>query len=161
MKLLVHQSAPRAGFTIVEVVVAMGLFLLGMTCILGLLSFGAALTRTAALRNEGASAVEAVVADLEERMFPLIADGKSLSVGPPVDILNCPLPGRPEVTYSAKATPDPTEKDYPGGALEYRVDVTVAWKSAGESKQKKFTTLCVREIPFSERLRRQFVEKQQ
>ena len=40
------------------------------------------------------------------------------------------------------------------------MDVTVKWKSAGETKQKQFTTLCVREIPFSERLRRQFVEKQ-
>ncbi len=149
----------RAGFTIIEVVVAMGLFLLGMTCVLGLLSFGAALTRTAALRSDGASAVEAVVADLEERMFPLIEDGGSLRAGPPVDIVDRPLPGRADVTYSAKATPDPTQRDYPGGALEYRVDVKIQWKSAGESKQKEFTTLCVREIPFSERLRRLFVEE--
>ena len=159
MKLLLRNSRRQAGFTIIEVVVAMGLFLLGMTCVLGLLSFGAALTRTAALRNDGASAVEAVVADLEEQLFPLEVEGSSVRVGPPVDILDRPLPGSADVTYSAKATADPSQKDYPGGALEYRVDVTVKWKSAGESKQKKFTTLCVREIPFSERLRRQFVEK--
>lgn len=160
MKRAPGKSARRGGFTIVEVVVAMGLFLLGMVSVLGLLAFGAALTRSAALRNDGASAVEAVVADLEERMFPLESDGSSLRVGPPVDIVDRVLPGREDVTYSAKATPDPSQKDYPGGALEFRVDVTVKWKSAGESKQKKFTTLCVREIPFSERLRRQFVEKQ-
>ncbi len=159
MKIARGCSARRCGFTIVEVVVAMGLFLLGMTCILGLLTFGAALTRTAALRNEGASAVEAVVADLDEHMVPLVTEGARVSVGPPVDIVDRALPGREDVTYSAKATADPSEKDYPGGALEYRVDVTVAWKSGGESKQKKFTTLCLRELPFSERLRRQFVEK--
>ena len=150
----------RGGFTIIEVVVAMGLFLLGMSCVLGLLSFGAALTRTASLRNESASAIEALVADLEEHLFPLVQEGDRVTVGPPVDIVDRPVPGRPDVTYSARATPDPTQKDYPGGALEYRVDVTMAWKSAGESQQKMFTTLCVREIPFSERLRRQFVEKQ-
>lgn len=152
------RSIANGGFTIVEVVVAMGIFLLGMTCVLGLLSFGAALTRTAALRNDGASAVEAVVADLEEQMFPMVVEGTTVRAGPPVDILERALPGRPDVTYSAKATPDPSQKDYPGGPLEYRVDVTVAWKSGGQQKQKQFTTLCVREIPFSERLRRQFVE---
>ncbi|HUR26611.1 MAG TPA: hypothetical protein VM509_00375 [Planctomycetota bacterium] len=152
------QRSTRAGFTIVEVVIAMGLFLLGMSCVLGLLSFGAALTRTASLRNESASAIEAVVADLEEHLFPLVKQGDSVTVGPPAEIVDRPVPGRPDVTYSAKATPDPAQKDYPGGALEYRVDVTMGWKSAGESQQKKFTTLCVREIPFSERLRRQFVE---
>ena len=135
MKITGSSATRRAGFTIVEVVVAMGLFLLGMTCVLGLLSFGAALTRTASLRNEGASAVEGVVADLEERMFPLVTEGDSVRVGAPVDIVDRALPGREDVTYSARATADPTQKDYSGGALEYRVDVTVAWKSGGESKQ--------------------------
>jgi len=149
----------RGGFTIVEVVIAMGLFLLGMSCVLGLLAFGAALTRTASLRSEGASAIEAVIADLEEHMFPLVVAGDRVTVGSPVDIEARALPGREDVTYSARASADPSQKDYPGGPLEYRIDVTVAWKSGGESKQKKFTTLCVREIPFSERLRRQFVEQ--
>jgi type II secretory pathway pseudopilin PulG len=158
LKRAARHASRRAGFTIIEVVVAMGLFLLGMTCVLGLLSFGAALTRTASLRTEAASAVEAVVADLEERMFPLVKEGTRLSVGPPTNIVDRALPGREDVTYSATATANPTQKDYPDGPLEYRVDVTVSWKSAGEQKQKKFTTLCLREIPFSERLRRQFVE---
>ena len=150
----------RSGFTIVEVVVAMGLFLLGMTSVLGLLSFGAALTRTAALRNDASAAVEAVIADLEEQLFPLISEGTRLVVGTPQEIKDRPLAGRPDVTYTAVATPDPSQSNYPGGALEYRVDVRMSWKSAGENKQKKFTTLLTREIPFSERLRRQFVEKQ-
>lgn len=149
----------RAGFTIVEVVVAMGLFLLGMSCVLGLLSFGAAMTRSAALRNEGATAIEAVVADLEERLFPLVIEDGVASAGEPIELTDQPLPGRPDVTYSARARPDPRQAGYPGGALEYRVDVTVDWKSAGESLQRKFTTLCLREIPFSERLRRQFVDQ--
>lgn len=149
----------RGGFTIVEVVVAMGLFLLGMASVLGLLSFGAALTRTASLRTDSAAAIEAVCADLEEQMFPLLDEDGTLTVGPPVAITDRVLADRPDVSYSAVPTPDPTQRDYPGGALEYRIDVTMSWKSAGATKQKKFTTLLTREIPFSERLRRQFVEK--
>ncbi|MBK8178226.1 MAG: hypothetical protein IPK67_04900 [Planctomycetes bacterium] len=159
MKPFQVQTRARAGFTIVEVVVAMGLFLLGMSCVLGILSFGAALTRTAALRNDGASAMEAVMADLDEQLFPLVVDGASVSAGAPGEIAARTLPGRPDVTYTAVATPNPAQKGYPGGALEYRVDVTVAWTSGGRTKSRQFTTLCVREIPFSERLRRQFVEK--
>jgi type II secretory pathway pseudopilin PulG len=155
-----HTARARAGFTIIEVVVAMGLFLLGMSSVLGLLAFGAALTRTAALRNDAAAAIETVMADLEEQIFPLVEEGGVMSVGLPQPIVDRTLPDRPDVSYSATATPDPAQKDYPGGALEYRIDVTMAWKSAGQSKQKKFTTLLLREIPFSERLRRQFVEKQ-
>ena len=62
MKLPVRTA--RAGFTILEVLVAMAILLVGMTAVLGLLTFGAALTRTAQLRMEGASAVEAVNIDL-------------------------------------------------------------------------------------------------
>ena len=37
-----------SGFTILEVLVAMGILLVGMSAILGLLSFGASMTRNAA-----------------------------------------------------------------------------------------------------------------
>ena len=62
----------RGGFTIIEVVLAMFILLIGMSSILGLLSFGAALSRTAQLRNQASYAVESIVADLEETMFPLV-----------------------------------------------------------------------------------------
>lgn len=152
------RSRTRSGFTIIEVVVAMALFLLGMTCVLGILTFGAAMTRNASLRTDGASAVEAVVADLDERLFPLIEEGGAVRAGIPEAIVERTLPDRPDVTYSAKVTPNPAQKDYPGGALEWRVDVTMRWTSGGQTKNRQFTTLCLREIPFSERLRRRFVE---
>ena len=46
----------RGGFTIVEVVMALGILLVGMTSVLGLLAFGASMSRTAQLRNAAASA---------------------------------------------------------------------------------------------------------
>ena len=47
----------RSGFTIVEVVLAMGILLVGAAAILSMLTFGASLTRAAQLRSAAAVAV--------------------------------------------------------------------------------------------------------
>ena len=65
----------RSGFTILEVLVAMAILLFGMTTILGLLTYGTALSRTAQLRTSAASAAQATIADLEETFFPEVAGG--------------------------------------------------------------------------------------
>ncbi|HVS09891.1 MAG TPA: prepilin-type N-terminal cleavage/methylation domain-containing protein [Planctomycetota bacterium] len=153
--------ARRAGFTIVEVVMAMALLLLGMTSILGLLSFGVALSRTAALRTSAASAVEAVVADLEEHLFPLVTDPQTGDqvAGEPSDVLERPLPGQAGILYSARVTADPSP-DRTGadrGPRVYRVDVVMSWSSGGSRRTKSFTTLLLQEVPFGARMRRLFV----
>jgi hypothetical protein len=140
--------ARRGGFTIVEVIVAMGILLFGMTSILGLLTFGAALSRTAHLRTNSAAAVESVMADLQETFFPLV-DGEA---GEPKAIVDRELFGVSDVVYSA------TPYQNPDRPLEYRVDVELSWKSAGVQREKRFTTILLREVPFGERLRRRFVE---
>jgi prepilin-type N-terminal cleavage/methylation domain-containing protein len=145
----------RRGFTIVEVVLAMAVLLIGMTAILGLLSFGAALARTAALRTSAAAAIDAVVADLEATLFPMESDG---SAGEPQEIEGRSVPGHPGIVYSAVATPHPDELGLPGGPVEYRVDVDVSWNTAGSTRRRSFTTLLLREIPFGERMRLQFVD---
>lgn len=142
------RASRRGGFTIVEVLVAMGILLFGMTSILGLLTFGAALSRTAHLRTNSAAAVESVMADLQETFFPLV-DGEA---GEPVKIVDRELFGTSDIVYSA--TPYPNS-DRP---LEYRVDVELSWKSAGMQLEKRFSTILLREVPFGERLRRRFVQ---
>src|SRR5262249_17976423 len=139
-----------------EVLVALAILVFGMTAVLGLLTFGAALSRTALLRTSAAAASDAVVADLAETMFPetrtkdastLALDPSENAAGPPVDVVDRPLPGMPDVVYSAKATPNPDRPD------EYKVEVEMSWRSAGIRRAATFTTLLVREIPFGERLR--------
>ena len=155
-------ATARAGFTIVEVVLAMGILLLGMTSILGMLTFGAALSRTAQLRNQGAQAAEAVAADLRDGLFPLVLDeetGRHFA-GEPAEVRERPVPGRPGLTYSAKAVLVPRRDDSPAAALApelYRVDVELAWKSGGARRTRSFTTLVAREVPFGERMRRLFL----
>lgn len=139
----------RSGFTLVEVLVALMILLFGMSAVLGLLTFGAALSRSAHLRTVGASAAEAVVADLEETLFPLDAQGEA---GEPRPIRERAVPGYPELVYSARATQNPRN------ALEYKVEVALRWSSGGVERERSFTTLLLREVPFGERLRRRFVE---
>ena len=143
----------RAGFTLIEVVLAMFVLLIGMTSILGLLSFGASLSRTAALRGGAANAIEAVVIDLEETLFPLELDERGDEVvGEPRDVQAKELPGYPGLVYSTRSTPNP---DTP---LEYKVEVEVQWAVGGTTRSKHFTTLLLREVPFGERLRARLIE---
>jgi prepilin-type N-terminal cleavage/methylation domain-containing protein len=138
----------RSGFTLVEVLVALGILLFGLTAVLGLLTFGSALSRSAQLRTVGASAAEAVIADLEESLFPL-QDGEA---GEPRSIDDRSVPGFPTLMYSAKA------RAHPERAREYRVDIQMRWQSGGVERERSFTTVLLREVPFSERLRRQIIE---
>jgi hypothetical protein len=131
-----------------------------MTSILGLLSFGAALARTAELRSQAASAVQAVMADLEERLFPLLEDPATgaLLVGEPLPIEERAVPGQVGLVYSAAATPEPArEEEERGGPRRYRVDVEMRWSASGRTHTKAFTTLLLGEVPFGERMRRLFV----
>jgi Tfp pilus assembly protein PilE len=136
------------GFTIVEVILAMFILLVGMTSILGLLSFGASLTRTAHLRTNAAAAVESVMSDLEETFFPLV-NGEA---GEPKKIERREIHGVADVVYSATPVQNP---DRP---IEYRVDIEMTWTSSGVELEKNFSTILLREVPFGERLRRRFVE---
>jgi len=154
------RGSARDGFTLVEVVMAMFILLIGMTSVLGLLTFGAAMARTAELRSESAFAVEAIVADLQETLFPLevTEDGREVA-GEPVDIVDRTVPGRPELTYTARALPEPGSSDAERPAL-YRVDIEIRWTSEGAARTRTYQTLLVREVPFGERMRRRFVEAQ-
>lgn len=138
----------REGFTLIEVVLAMGVLMFGMGVLISLFTFGAAITQSSALRTASATTVEAVLADLEESLFPLAEDG---TVGEPGEIQRRPVPGAANVVYSATATPNPDDP------LEYRVDVDLMWESRGVQRATTFKTILLREVPFGERMRRQFV----
>ncbi|MCC6408274.1 MAG: prepilin-type N-terminal cleavage/methylation domain-containing protein [Planctomycetes bacterium] len=151
----------RGGFTLIEILLALGVLLIGMTSVLGLLAFGAAMSRAAALRGESAAAAEAVFADLEERMFPLIVEEGVERVGEPIEVESSPVPGYEGLTYSARAEPDAQLAAELGYPLEYKVEVELSWTSGGRRRSRTYTTLMVREVPYGERLRRQFIERDQ
>ncbi|MFT7667365.1 MAG: hypothetical protein ACI8X5_000044 [Planctomycetota bacterium] len=137
------------GFTIIEVVMAMGILLIGSTAIIAFLTFGSATARHAQLRTQAASAVESIVGELDRHLFPY----ENGELGEPRSIKDRPVPGVPGVVYSAKAFANP---DNP---REYRVDIELSWESAGMQRGKKWSMLKIKELPFGERLRREFIER--
>jgi hypothetical protein len=149
----------RRGFTLLEVVLALGLLVFGLGVLLSLFSFGAGLARAAALRAEAAGCLSFVVADLEERLFPLAADG---TVGEPLPLVDLPVSGHDSLRYSALATPllDPAFQEPAGDGYPtlYRVQIQVAWEARGRRRALDFETLLPRSLPFGARLRRAFVE---
>ncbi len=139
----------RAGFTIVEVLLAMFILLMGSVAIIAFLTFGGATARHAQLRTQAASAVAAVVSDIDRTIFPY-ADGE---LGEPVDIQGRPVPGTRGVVYNAKAFQNPRLDS------EYRIDIEMTWESAGMKRSKSWSMLRIKELSFGERLRREFIEK--
>lgn len=142
----------RGGFTLLEVVLALGVLMLGLSAVLGLFSFAAGLARSSDLRHSAAQAAEAVIADLEEQLFPLGPDGEP---GEPIAIEARALPGAPELVYSARAQREPAAVQRRGRPTLYRVEVELSWSSAGARRTERFSALLARELPFGARMRRE------
>ncbi len=149
-----NPGAARAGFTLLEVILSASLLAAGMSMILGVFNFGAAVVRNAELRSLSASSVEALINDLQENLFELQPDG---SVGEPALIVDRPVPGRPGVSYTVDATPNTAMLDAQGLPREYLVEVVVTWSSSGVKRAARWSTIMLREIPFGARMRRRFI----
>lgn len=145
---------PCSGFTLLEVILSASLLAAGMSMILGVFNFGAAVVRNAELRSLSASSVEALISDLEENLFELRADG---SVGEPALIVDRPVPGRPGVRYTVDATPNTAMLDAQGLSREYVVEISVSWSAAGVRRAARWSTIMLREVPFGARMRRRFI----
>lgn len=65
----------QRGFTLVEMLVALGILVLGFTSLIGLLGVGVSTRRTAELRNQAVQAVDAVLFEVRQRIASAPADG--------------------------------------------------------------------------------------
>ena len=66
----------RNGFTILEVVIAIGIFMFGITAILGLFQVGGNLEQSARVRAELAPAIEPLIAELRRDAWLIDAAGE-------------------------------------------------------------------------------------
>ena len=159
-----HKS--DSGFTLIEVILAMFLLLIGATTILGMLSFGAGTARTAGLLDESSAALTTVMLELEETLFPLVVDPNGIEIaGEPIpSVEGLAVPGFPRLSYGYRARPLSGEARSPRsgavdeGSLEYLLDLSISWMEGGNQRSQHFTTILLREVPFGERLRRRFIE---
>jgi len=136
------------GFTLIEMVVAMGILLVGMTSILALLAFGLAVHRTSAKKAETALVVEGIVHRLPQLVFPKDPDKPARSLG------SRPVPGHPGLVYSVEVEPN---QESPG---EYLAQIRLQWKEKGRFRTVEFHSVLIREENFVEVMRDRWSKEQ-
>ncbi len=147
----------KAGFTLIEVILAVGILALGMTSVLGLFTFGAALTQAAALRTESAGMIESITQDLEIKLFPPGEDGMPSE---PKDLQDQLVPGVERARYNVTSAPvegGPMAED--GGPLEYEVRIQVFFETRGVRRSRTYETRLLRQRSFAERMRQRLTRK--
>ncbi|MBL4771410.1 MAG: prepilin-type N-terminal cleavage/methylation domain-containing protein [Planctomycetes bacterium] len=159
MLTLKNKGQRKSGFTLIEVILAVGILALGMTSVLGLFTFGAALTQSAALRTQSAGMIESITADLEVRLFPAGEDGMPSE---PVDLVDQRVPGVERARYNVVSTPvegGPLAED--GGPLEYEVRIKVFFETRGVQRSRTYEIRLLRQRSFATRMRQRLSSKKQ
>ena len=133
---------PRRGFTLIEMMIAMGLLVVGVTSVLGLLAFGAALQRTAERRGEVSLAAEQVIADLRDT-FTLNEDGTLTDM--PAAKFERTIPGHPLLKARVEVKKNPKLDG------EYFATISIEWIERGAARSEEFRTILQREAPFGAR----------
>ncbi len=145
MRMSRRHKTKNAGFTLVEVMTAMGILVAGMSTILGLLSFGLSLHRSSGERGKASLAAESVIAEIRQNAF-LPEKGKEAKA--PETIREREIPAYPGLSYSA------TFRENPQLLGEYLVEVQISWKEKGKTRSTVFRTVMLQEIPYEQRLKR-------
>lgn len=86
----------QRGFTLVEILLAMSLFLIGITALMGLFHFGGDMESTARAHGNLASAIETVVAEVRARAWSLDSTGQIIGIQ---SMSEQPVPGAPDYRY--------------------------------------------------------------
>jgi prepilin-type N-terminal cleavage/methylation domain-containing protein len=131
----------RGGFTLVEMMIAMGILVVGVTSVLGLLAFGAALQRTAERRTEAALVVEQVAAELRDS---LTVDASGKASEPPLQFERT-ISGHPNLRAKVELRRNP-ELDG-----EYFVQIAIQWLERGRFRSEFYRTILERAVPFHAR----------
>ncbi|MCA9321177.1 MAG: prepilin-type N-terminal cleavage/methylation domain-containing protein [Planctomycetes bacterium] len=92
-------TSKQSGFTLVELLVAFSILLVGMTGIIAMFSAGLSLEREATLEFEAEAAIDELAPIVRSRLLALVAQGESGNVELPLE----PVPGRPGLDYEVSA----------------------------------------------------------
>lgn len=150
----IARPAPAAGFTIVELLVAMGILLFGTVSLLGVLGVGVSTHRSAEQHNYAVELAQRVLQRLEEDIVPkalleAAAAGPDAEFTlPPVDSTPADVVGLPGMRYRVEFVQDP---ERPTLAL---ATVRVLWLEQGEAQAVEFQRILVSHVPFSQRIAR-------
>lgn len=149
---LPHPSAPAArragGFTLAEMLAALGILLFGITALIGALSASVGQRRGTEARLAAAALAEQIVHRLQHESLRPRADAES-----ELDVEFAPLtdqtaPGFAGMTWSATTVEDPDRPDL------WLVRIRVGWLEEGDEEFVEFLRLLPRQLPLAQRVLR-------
>lgn len=142
------RSASNKGFTLVEMLFAIGILVFGITSLIGVLSVGVSTRRTAEQRVRSSFEVDRVIHRIEQELVgaiaydPMSADGE----------LDLPVLEREHSEDYGGIQYDVTlalDVDHPELVL---ATIRVAWLEQGESYGQVYRRLLRRQKPFAQRI---------
>lgn len=136
----------RAGFTLTEMLVAIGILLFGVTTLLGVLGVGLQTRRSAEQRQRGNALIGHVLHDLEQRLFQDAAADPQQSPDAPAPLAVDAVPGHDGVRYTATFAVDPAEPDL------VLCKIAVLWQEQGATMVEEYKRILVRREPFPSRV---------
>jgi type II secretory pathway pseudopilin PulG len=138
----------QAGFTLAEMLAALGILLFGITALIGALSSSVAQRRSTEARLAAASLAEHAIHRLQFEAARVAADAES-----DLDIEFAPLtdqtaPGFPGMAWSAEPIRDANRPDV------WLVRLRITWLEEGEDAQVEFLRVLPRQLPLARRVAR-------
>lgn len=124
----------NTGFTLVEVLVAMGVLMIGLTSALALIAAAASTHKKSIDQTNAAFIAEAVVASVEQRLHNVNKLDELMAA-------DQQIAGYPLYRYSVFVHPLNQDQS------EVLVAVSVYWDSGGRKLAKTYQTILLREIP--------------
>ena len=136
------------GFTLAEMLAALGILLFGVTALIGALSSSISQRRSTDARIEVAAVCERALLRLQQEGVRRRADGETdldLELAPLADQT---VPGFPGMTWSASTVLDPDRPDV------WLVRLKVTWLEEGEEMTEEFLRVLRRQLPLGQRVLR-------
>lgn len=140
------KSSPAAGFTLAEMLAALGILLFGVTALLGAMANSIAQRRTTDARHELTALCEHAVHRVTHECMRAAGDKATPFDVEFVPLVDQPAPGFPGMRWSAKAVADETMPTL------WMVTIDVRWLDAGEDVVAQFLRLVPRQLPLRDRV---------
>jgi type II secretory pathway pseudopilin PulG len=128
----------ESGFTLLEIIVALALMMIGIASAFALFAAGTALHKRSVDQTNTALIAEQVFSDLDSKLTTGIDIAKLQKKG-------ASLPEFRDYTYDLHLIPIDKNGE------ELYVDLTVRWKTRGKIREQTFSTIRIRSLPFKER----------
>ncbi len=128
---------PEAGFTLMEMLVALGVLTTGMVSVLGLFAFALGIHKEAVDRTNSAASAEMVKSQVLSNLEARWSDGESY----PEDIPTTPVPDLPGYEYQVEFTE--------AGEGEWVAKIIVLWGPKERRRRAEFPTIVLQRWDFA------------